>query len=428
MPPKSCSMTEVSPPRQKALILTQFYPPETGAASMRVAAVVNELAARGYDVTVVAALPSFPSGEVDRNYRGRLLVGEQAGNVRLVRLWTYASPRLSRFDRLLNWATFAFSLTLYLFIQRQRFDLIYTSIGPITLIPPALIAKRLHKARLIADVRDVLPDRALHLKLWREHGPTTKIVTFIVTQFYAAADIIATVNRTCRDEILARCKLSKQVIIFPNGFDPIVPAQAPPFRRRDGEFISSYVGNICQTSGVDVILKAAKHLRNNPRFRFVIVGGGNETAQLEAIIRKDSLDNVVMLGVRPPDEAAAAILASDVCIIPLRSDVVDTIPKKLYDALGLGKPVIVCANGLARQFITEAGGGVCVDPQDGLTLSDAIVRFADDPNALAQFGSNGKAFVAGRFDRRHLVKEFADCIAGTNGRPEPAQTAAAASR
>ena len=409
-------MAEQHSLRRKVLVMTQFYPPETGAASLRTSAVVAELAARGYQVTVATALPSFPTGVVERPFRGRLLVRQQLQDIRVLRLWTYASSRLSKLDRILNWLTFALSLTVYLLIQRRRFDLIYTSVGPITLMPLAVLAKWLHRAPLVADVRDVLPDRALHLKLWRENGPTARIVGLVVTWFYGAADIIATVNNICREEIMSRCNEPHKIILFPNGFDAIVPAAASPFQRHDGEFVASYAGNICQTSGVDVILDAAKQLRTTARFRFVIIGGGNESAQLEARIKKESLDNVVMLGVQSPEDVAAAQLASDLCIIPLRRDVIDTIPKKLYDALGLGRPVVVCANGAAKRFINEACGGICIEPQDGVELARTIQGLADDPQTLERYGRSGQEFVATRYSRARLVQEFANNLVSLNGR------------
>lgn len=383
---------------------------------MRTAAVVAELAARDYQVTVATALPSFPTGVVDKPFRGRLFVRQQLQNIRVLRLWTYASSRLSKLDRILNWLTFALSLMVYLFIQRQRFDLIYATVGPISLMPLAVLAKRLHRAPLVADVRDVLPDRAIHLRLWRENGPTTRIVGFIAKWFYGSADLISTVNSICREEIMSRYDEPQKIIIFPNGFDAVVPAAAPPFQRHDEEFVATYAGNIGQTSGVDVILDAAQQLRTTPRFRFVIIGGGNESAMLEARIKKESIDNVVMLGVRSPEDTAAAQLASDLCIIPLRRDVIDTIPKKLYDALGLGRPVIVCANGLAKRFINEAGGGICIEPQDGAELARTIQRLADDPQTLRRYARSGQAFVLGGYNRARQVQEFANNLVSLNGK------------
>jgi len=399
--------------------MTQFYQPETGAASVRTAAVVRELVGRGYDATVVTAFPSFPTGVIEAPFRGRLYASEELEHVTVLRLWTYASPRLSRVDRMLNWLSFAASLLIYLLSRRRTFDLVYTSVGPITLMPLAMLAKHLYSAPLVADVRDVLPDRALHLKLWREDGPTTKLVGFLSSRFYAAADLIATVNSICREEIMTRCNEPGKIVVFPNGFDPVVPAATSPFQRLNGEFIASYVGNICQTSGVEVILDAARHLKDSPQFRFVIIGGGNESAKLEAQIKREELKNVAMLGVKKLEDAAAAQLASDVCIIPLRRDVSDTIPKKLYDALSLGRPVVVCANGAAKRFTTESGGGICVEPENGLELAQTIRLLAGDPRALENYARNGREFVSTRYNRTRLVREFADTLVGLNHRSDP---------
>jgi colanic acid biosynthesis glycosyl transferase WcaI len=402
--------------RGKILVMTQFFPPETGAASVRTAAVVRELGCRGYDVTVVAAFPSFPSGVIEGSYRGRSLVEESFDGVRIIRLWTYASPRLSKFDRILNWLTFGASLAIYLFVNRQRPDFIYVSVPPLSLMPLAVLAKRLYGAPLIADVRDVLPDRALHLEMWKRNGLLTRFVGFVASRFYAWTDLIATLNETCRDEIIARCDKPDKVIVFPNGFDPITPTSVSPYQRSAGEFVASYAGNIGMTSGVDVILDAAEHLKQMPRFRLLIIGGGNERAKLESRIKKDGLTNVTMLGPRTAEDAASAQLESDLCIVPLRKGVPDTIPKKLYDALALGRPVVVCANGEAARFIDESGGGVCINPEDGLSLAGAIRRLAEEPKNLELYGRKGREFVAARYSRAQLVQAFVEEIIRTTSR------------
>ena len=46
-------------------LLTQYYPPEPGSASMRMGEVAEYLAGKGHEVTVVTGFPNYPDGKVE---------------------------------------------------------------------------------------------------------------------------------------------------------------------------------------------------------------------------------------------------------------------------------------------------------------------------------------------------------------------------
>ncbi len=55
----------------RLLILTQYYPPETGAPQNRLSDLARRLADRGHRVEVLTALPNYPGNAVFEAYRGR---------------------------------------------------------------------------------------------------------------------------------------------------------------------------------------------------------------------------------------------------------------------------------------------------------------------------------------------------------------------
>ena len=70
----------------RCLILTQYYPPETGAAPNRLSDWAQRLAAGGHQVTVLTAVPNYPRGEIFPEYRDHLLYEEKRGNLRVLLL------------------------------------------------------------------------------------------------------------------------------------------------------------------------------------------------------------------------------------------------------------------------------------------------------------------------------------------------------
>src|SRR5438105_9737855 len=97
------------------LILTHYFPPELGAPQSRLGFLARFLVGRGHRVQVLTSFPSYSSGVVPPQYRGRLMVREKWEGARVLRTWTYARPGHSIARRLLNHLSFGASCLLALF-------------------------------------------------------------------------------------------------------------------------------------------------------------------------------------------------------------------------------------------------------------------------------------------------------------------------
>ena len=72
----------------RILWVAQWFPPDLGALPARITEMANVWAEEGHDVTVLTAFPHHPLGEVPPQYRGRSVVIEQWGKVRVIRCWS----------------------------------------------------------------------------------------------------------------------------------------------------------------------------------------------------------------------------------------------------------------------------------------------------------------------------------------------------
>ena len=389
------------------LVLTHFYPPEPCAAANRVVAMTRALEESGFDVHVVTGVANFPNGAIAPGDRLLFPKTTHEGTLRLTRVWTYASTRLSGRNRVLNWLSVAFAMTLYVVFLRRRYDFVIVTMPPITLALPALCAMLRHRAKLIVDVRDVFPDVAIKMGYWRANGLAARIVGSIATAMYRAGRLVLCVTESAEREILARGSASSKTVVASNGFDPVRVAAESPYRRRSDEFVAAFVGNMGLATGLDVILDAAGLCKDEPRIRFVLAGGGADYARLTARIDTERLANVVMLGVVPRESANALIAAADVSIVPLHRSIVDSLPTKLFDALILGCPVVCCAAGEARKFVERSQGGIALPPQDGALLADALRALLADAALRRAFAERGRAYVLEHYDRTKIMRSVA---------------------
>lgn len=401
----------IQSPPARVLVFTHFFAPETGAGSHRTSSVVEGLAGAGHEVNVVTPFPSWPTGVRPARYQGRLFVRDLLTSAEVNRVWAFASPHFTPLNRLLAMLTSALSALSYLLLARPRYDVVYVSSPPITLALPALAAVLLGRVPLVVDVRDVYPEVAVRLGEWRPDAWITRTVGRVADLLYARAATIITVTETCRADIAARGVDPAKIVVVPNGFDAVQPSPRAPYTKRRDEFTVSYTGNLGLASGVGLVAEAAKILADDRRIRFVVVGDGAQRAEIAAKLGQERVYNVTMLGALSRSDAFAVQRLSDLCIIPLRRNLLDSLPTKLIDALALGRPVIVCAYGEARRFVEEADAGIAVEPENPGALAEAIASLVGDAERLAMFARNGPAYVAGRFDRRSLSRKIVARIA-----------------
>ena len=89
------------------LLLSQYFPPETGSAAAKMAEMAQYFVERGHRVSSVSQVPCYPAGVVYPGYEGAWFRRELQDGVRITRTWSYASPERSKFKpRFLNYASF----------------------------------------------------------------------------------------------------------------------------------------------------------------------------------------------------------------------------------------------------------------------------------------------------------------------------------
>ncbi|HYZ16570.1 MAG TPA: glycosyltransferase family 4 protein [Candidatus Acidoferrum sp.] len=397
-------------------LISQFYPPEPCAAANRVAAMAAAFAEAGHEVRVYTAFPSFPDGVIAEAYRGRKQLLEQDGAVTVERVYTYAGAPAMPGNRLLNWLSVALGIARRIVATRERFDLVVVSSPPISLGFPALLGAFAHLAPLVVDIRDVFPDVAIKMGAWKADSPIARAVGLAAEALYRRAALITCVTETARAEILARGVPAAKVVLAPNGFDPIAPAQEPPVPALPGVRDVVYVGNMGLATGLDVILDAAARLRGEATIRFVLIGGGADAARLRSRVAAEGLSNVVFTGTLPRAVALRALADAHATIVPLVATIADSLPTKLFDAMLVGTPIVVSAAGEARRLVERADAGLAVTPGDPDALVGGLRRILDEPRLAERFRANGPAFVRANYDRTAVMRGLAARVPSLSAR------------
>src|SRR3982751_264811 len=91
----------------RILILTQYYPPETGAPQNRLSSLAKYLTCFGNRVEVLTAMPNYPRYEIFEDYKGKKYCKEILDDITVHRCSIYVSKDKAMMKRLANYFSFA---------------------------------------------------------------------------------------------------------------------------------------------------------------------------------------------------------------------------------------------------------------------------------------------------------------------------------
>src|SRR5262249_13341262 len=145
------------------VFVTPYYPPEVGAAQVRVSETATRLAARGHRVTVLTTLPSYPLGVVPLEYRNGNKRSEVRDGVIVERVWSYISPNKGFLKRVLSQLSFGCLAPSLVRRPLDPPDILIISSPPLfTAIAGRTLARRF-RCPFIFNVADIWPESAVQL-------------------------------------------------------------------------------------------------------------------------------------------------------------------------------------------------------------------------------------------------------------------------
>lgn len=395
----------------KITILTQYYPPETGAPQNRLHSLARHLKAAGHEVEVLTAMPNYPKMEVFDGYEGKLVHRETIDGIHVRRSWIYVSRKKGVAARLLNYFSFVLS-SLFTGLRAPRADYLLCESPPLFLGLSAWLLARARGAKLIFNVSDLWPESAERLGIVGD-GTMLRLAYRLEAWLYRSSHVVVGQTQGIVGDIYRRFP-EVRTFWLPNGVDEEVYAQTEADRTwrsplgLDGKKVFLYAGILGHAQGLDVIVRAASSLRDRPDVAFVIIGDGPMKSELEGLNERLGA-GVVFLPNTPKAEVMRMVADAYACIVPLkRLDLFKgAIPSKIFDPLALGVPILLGVDGEARELFIERGrGGIFFEPESEEGLVRGVRALSDDPALRDEMGVNGRSYVMEHFNRRNIAAAF----------------------
>jgi glycosyltransferase involved in cell wall biosynthesis len=175
-------------------------------------------------------------------------------------------------------------------------------------------------------------------------------------------------------------------------------------------WICSYIGTIGMACALDVVLRAARILkqRNRNDIVFLLVGDGAVCEVLRAEARRLELENVIFTGRQDKSMIPSFLSISDACLVHLKKAELFTsvMPSKIFEAGGMAKPIIMGVRGCAAEIVDDAQMGLHMEPENEGDLVGAVEKLVDEPLLAKTLGLSGHGYMVTHFDRSTLATEY----------------------
>ncbi len=241
---------------------------------------------------------------------------------------------------------------------------------------PAIVCSKLFKKKLVYDIFDFYAD---HLR--NTPASVKRIIRAVDLWAIGQADGLILVDDS-RIEQIKGAKPERLIVIYNSPED--APHQASTNPTEGAPIQIAYIGLLQFERG---LLELVEVVRRHPEWKLDLAGfGGDEAPILDAI---RGLSNVHWHG-RVPYSQALALSAQANVLVALYDPRIPNhryaSPNKVFEAMMLGKPIIVARNTNMDRLIEFAGAGLVVEYGDVDNLEIALQRLENDPGLRKALG------------------------------------------
>lgn len=411
----------------RLLLINNLFQPEPN--HLKGLAFAKALARRGHEVEVLTGFPNYPGGRVYPGYRVRWTARETMEGIPVTRVAMFASHDRSGARRILSYGSIGISQALHALALGRRFDLCHVYLGPITLLWPALVLRRLRGTRIVADVQDLWPESVTDSGMLRSRA-AAHLLEAVCRRSHAAADRLIALSPGYRRALEAQGVPAGRIDVVYNWCDEAALGQAGEPRVASapgGPLRVLYAGNLGKLQGLDTVLDAAARLAGRSGATIHLLGDGVDAERLRRRAEDERLGNVTFGGRVPAAEASAHLRAADLLLVHLLPTPLTRIgiPQKVQAYLAAGRPVLLAGEGDAAELVQRSGGGVVCPPGDPAALAEAIRGVeAMSPRARAELGAAGRRFYREELAFERGVDRIEAAFRAALAQPAPGEVAA----
>tara|TARA_B100001769_G_C22112478_1_gene602323 strand:- start:5469 stop:6659 length:1191 start_codon:yes stop_codon:yes gene_type:complete len=354
----------------KILIISNYYPPEIGAASNRIYCMAESLHKKNHLVTIISPLPNYPKGKIFKEYSNKFFIKESLSGINNYRFWIYATISKSPIARAIS--MISFSLTLWLSIFKiknlKKYDKVIIQNSPLFVSFSSIILfKKIYNLETILNVSDLWPKTAQDL------GQLKKGILLHILE------MIEKFNYSNSDKIIGQ---SKEILKHISSFINRPSFHYRNLQKNNSKFFSKqkikkkekftliYAGLLGVAQGIYELIKNID--LSELDIELHIYGEGNEKSIIESYCTKNPKNNIKYCGILTKKDILKILPSYHLSIVPLKHNIIGAFPSKIYELTSCNVPIIYLGKGEAKDFIIKNKLGFCLNPSDYKGLNKLI--------------------------------------------------------
>jgi len=196
-------------------------------------------------------------------------------------------------------------------------------------------------------------------------------------------DLFISPSRFLRDKVVEMGFPGEKIRVLPNFV--FAPEEQP--EPGAGEY-ALFMGRLHPTKGASVLVRAASMI-DDPDFRLIIAGTGEEDDELRAVAERDGKGRIEFSGFRTGSELDSLIAGSKFGVVP--SIWYENCPMVVLEFWMKGRAVIASDLGGLSEMISGGEGGILVEAGSAEKLAAAMAGLWKDREASDGMGKRGYA-------------------------------------
>ncbi|HBI57878.1 MAG: glycosyltransferase family 4 protein [Duncaniella sp.] len=266
----------------------------------------------------------------------------------------------------------------------------------------------------VFDHHDICPE-LYEAKFGKKSGLFYKSQLWLERNTYRHCTFAFVTNESYRRIAIERGGMSPdKVHVLRSGprLERLVIRPPKPEIKRGRRFMIGYLGVIGQQEGIQYMLQAAKHIRDNmgrDDIFWGIVGGGPHLDELRRLCTSMGLDDIVEFTGRVDDNKMLDYLnTADICV---NSDEYNEMNdkstmNKVLEYMALGKPIVQFD--LTEGRYSAQGASLYARPNDSVDMAEKIVSLLDDPARRAEMSRIGRDRIVNELSWDHTSRALLD--------------------
>ncbi len=383
----------------RILVINYEFPPLGGGAGNASQNLAGEMVSQGAEVVVLSsAFKGLPKREIIDGYQ-------------LIR-----TPTIRRYKekcRPFEMLFFMVSSTLASIPIHLKFKptAIITFFG-IPSGPTGWFLKTVFKTPYIISLRggDVPGFQSADLKIYH------KLLRGVIRFLWKKADAVIANSKGLRRLALETAQ-THEVLVIENGVDAnvFVPPKTltPPTAQLNAEIRLLFVGRIVPQKGLDILLQALRELKKKYSFKLVVVGAGDQEADLKKFSSRYQLEELIdFAGWVTRDQLPSYYARSDIFVLPSRAE---GMSNAVLEAMASRLAVVTTNIAGNEELIVNGHSGLLVEPDRVSQLVAALGQLFENPRLRRQLGVNAREQVVRKMNWQRVASKYIAVINSFSG-------------